>query len=264
MSKSLTLTLTVVSIVGVGSLTAQPLPSAEEILTKMTITYRASKKYLIAGTTTLTEPDVPDTRASQIRMAVELPDKMRLEGDLSSLGMDGFSGSVVIVLDGEFAWIYDGSENQYYKIHRLSARGSVGKFEANRQPDLALPEQFTAYFHFFFTVAQRQKFLDKNRINKVTGLETLSVNGNQVDCYVIQSDSGAYTEKKFGSSRETIWVGVHRPVIWREDRIGWLSNGLQERSRTDLTRVLMDEPLPGDTFVFTAPKGSKEMPFRAR
>jgi outer membrane lipoprotein-sorting protein len=262
MSKKLT--LTVLSILGTGSLSCQPLPNAEEVLTRMTATYRAAQKYLIAGTTTLAEPDFPEPRSSQITFAVELPDKMRIEGDLSSFGMEGFSGSVLIVLDGEFAWIYDDSEKQYYKIHRSSPRGSVGKFEANRQPDLARPEQFTAYFHFFFTVAQRQKYLDKNRVNTVAGVETLTIGGNQVECYVVHSDIGSYAEKAPGSSRETIWVGVKRPITWREDRVGWLSNGLQEHSRTDLTSVLMDEPLPKDTFVFTPPKGSKETPFRAR
>jgi outer membrane lipoprotein-sorting protein len=138
----------------------------------------------------------------------------------------------------------------------------VGKFE-NRYPDLDRPEQFVAYFNFF-NAGRYQSFLDKNRVTAVTGTELLSVNGKQVECYVVQSDRGAYTEKKIGSGRDTIWVDAHRPIVWREGHSVWLNKGLEEHSITDMTTVIIDEPLPKDTFVFKPPKGSKQAPIPAR
>jgi outer membrane lipoprotein-sorting protein len=257
------LTLSVLSLLGLGCLAGQPLPSAEEILTKVADTYRPSQKYLLAGTGTIQSPDLREPKSTPFTFAVELPDKMRMEGDASAFGMGLFAGTVLFVSDGEYTWVYDAAASKYYKTRRSSPRGAVGTFD-NREPDLDRPEQFVAYFNFFFTVAQGEKLLDKTRVNTLARSEALSIGGRQVECYVVQSDTGAYEERKAGSSRDTIWVDRRRSIVWREEQAAWLGNGLQERSRTDLTSVIIDEPLPADTFVFKPPKGSQEAPIPAR
>ena len=252
----------IVSVFGTRCLGGQSLPPVEEILTNVANEYRSAQKYLITGKGTIESPNLNGPKSTEFTLAVELPDKMRMEGDTSTFGMGGFSGPVLFVADGETTWVYDSSAKKYYKTRRSSPQGSVGKFE-NRYPDLDRPEQFVAYFNFF-NAGRYQQLLDKNRATKITGTEVLALNGNQIECYVVQSDRGAYTEKKIGAGRDTLWVDAHRPIVWREGHSVWLNKGLEEHSLTDMTTVIIDEPLPKDTFVFKPPKGAKQAPIPAR
>jgi outer membrane lipoprotein-sorting protein len=254
--------LVIVSVLGSPCLAGQSLPSPKEILTNVAYTYRSAQKYLIIAKSTIDSPDLNGPRSAEFTLAIELPDKMRMEGNTATLGMGAFSGPVLFVADGEITWLYDSAGKKYYKTRRSSPQGAVGKFEG-RYPALDRPEQFVAYFNFF-NAGRYQQLLDKNRATTITGTEVLSINGKPVECYVLQSDSGAYTEKKIGAARDTLWVDAHRPIVWREGHSAWVNNGLEEHSLTNMTAVIIDEPLPEDTFVFKPPKGSTEAPIPAQ
>jgi outer membrane lipoprotein-sorting protein len=110
-------------------------------------------------------------------------------------------------------------------------------------------------------VTGRYRALVENApLSKVTKTETLLVQGKPVPCYVIQIDRGAFEEKRLMSSRQTLWVDTKRSVVWREDNVQWLSKQQQEHSRTDLSAILLNEPLPAGVFVFKPPVGFELAP----
>ena len=138
----------IVSVLGTRCLGGQSLPPVEEILTNVANEYRSAQKYLITGKGTIESPNLNGPKSTEFTLAVELPDKMRMEGDTSTFGMGGFSGPVLFVADGETTWVYDSSAKKYYKTRRSSPQGSVGKFE-NRYPVIShnlLPRHFRDLF----------------------------------------------------------------------------------------------------------------------
>jgi len=241
-----------VAIAGISPVAGQANPSAEEILRKVADTYRSAKKYMFVVQATVQTPDLGAPKSFRATYAIELPDKMRMEGDLTSLGVTRFSGPASFVSDGDATWVYNAATKEYYKTVRSSPKGSLGTPEGE-YPDLDRPEQIVAYFNQFAT-ARLHALLDQTDNLKITGIETISVEGRAVRCHVIQSDHGDFSHSKAASNRETIWIEVGRPRIWREDSVTWLQNGLQEHTKTDYMSVLIDEPLPKDLFVFRPPK----------
>jgi outer membrane lipoprotein-sorting protein len=102
--------------------------------------------------------------------------------------------------------------------------------------------------------------LDENRKATIIGSESLTVNGKQAECYVVQSDGEGISVKHDGATRETLWIDKQRFVVWQRHELTWLDNGLQEHLRIDLTTVKLEESLPKGTFTFRPPKGSKLVP----
>ena len=249
-------------LLGTFSLPGQSTSSGADLLTDVVQAYTNAKRCLFVGKGTIESPTLRGRKSTEFTIAVELPDKMRLEGDASNFGMRGvFPGPATFVADGAVSWFYHHAGKKYYRIPRSSPQGAVGIFE-NRYPEPDRPEQTVAYFNFFIT-AGYQSLADKKRVTEIKGMETLSRNSQKIECFVVQSDRGLYAEKKIGSQRDTLWVDSHKPVIWRQDTSTWLNNGLAH-SRTDYATVIIDDPLPNDTFVFTPPNGSKETPVPAK
>ncbi len=239
---------------GLQLMAAQSVPSAEEILTKVANAYRSAQKYLIVANAGMEFPGGTQPKSVKVTLAVELPDKIRLEGDGSALRLGGFNGPVAIVSDGDAIWISDTASKKHYKKPRTSAKGTVGTVDGS-EPSLDHPEQFVATYHYFNN-ANYQSLLDKRRSSTVTGTETLSRDGGSVECYVVQSDRGAYAEKKAGSDRHTVWVDQRTYVVWKEIRSTFRGNGVEERTVTDMTTVILNGSLPKDVFVFQPTPGS--------
>ena len=246
------------SLSALGSLHGQPLPSAEQVLKNMAEAYRAPQRYLFAGKGVIQAPGDPSAKPMAFTLAVEMPDKMRLEGDTRGFGVAAFAGPVLFVSDGESTSVSDPAVKKYYQTKRSSPKESTGKFE-NRYPALDRPEQFVAYIDHFVTGRYRA-LVENAPISKVTGTEKLLIQGKPVECYVIQIDRGAFEEKRSMSSRQTLWVDTHRSMVWREDNVQWLAKQGQEHSRTDMSAILLNEPPPAGIFVFKPPTGFELAP----
>jgi hypothetical protein len=86
---------------------AQSLPSPPDILKAVGESYAKAQRYLVHASGTIESPAFPGgPRSLEFTIAIELPDRMRLEGDLSAFAAQAFfKGPVAFVHDGEFAWI---------------------------------------------------------------------------------------------------------------------------------------------------------------
>ena len=102
--------------------------------------------------------------------------------------------------------------------------------------------------------------LDESRKATITGSESLTVNGKQTECFVVQSETEGFSNKRDAARRETLWIDKRRFVVLQRDELMWVNNGLQDHVRIDLTTVKLDRTLPRGTFLFRPPKGSKLVP----
>jgi outer membrane lipoprotein-sorting protein len=239
-----------------------PLPSAEKVLKNVADAYRAPQRYLFAGKGIIQGPATPNAQPIPFTLAIEMPDKIHLEGDTKAIGVTAFAGPVLFVSDGDIASLTEPAVRKYYQAKRTSPKQAVGKFE-NRYPALDRPEQFVAYLDHFVT-ARYSALAEAVPYAKVTKTEKLLIQGKFVTCYVVQIDRGAFEEKRLMSSRQTLWVDTHRSLVWREDNLQWLSKQQQQHSRTDLSSILLNEPLPAETFTFKPPTGFDLAPLPAR
>ena len=255
------LILLLASLSALGSLRAQTLPTAEQLLKSVADAYRAPQKYLFAGKGVIQAPGDATPQPIPFTLAVEMPDKIRLEGDTKAFGVSAFAGSVLFVSDGDTVSLTEPSAKKYFQTKRTSPKQAVGKFE-NRYPAMAKPEQFVAYLDHFIT-GRYPALMENAHLAKVTKTEKLLIAGKFVECYVIQIDRGAFEEKKLMASRQTLWVDTKRSVVWREDNVQWLSKQQQQHSRTDLSAILLNEALPAGIFVFKAPVGFDLAPMPA-
>ncbi len=251
------------SLSALGSLCAQappapPLPSAEQLLKNVAQAYKSPQKYLFAGKGTIQAPGDATPQPIPFTLAVEMPDKIRLEGDTRAFGVAAFAGAVLFVSDGQVVSLTEPPAKKYYQAKRTSPKNSVGKFE-NKYPAMERPEQFVAYLDHFIT-GRYPALVENAHLAKVTKTEKLLIAGKFVECYVIQIDRGAFDEKKLMSSRQTLWVDTKRSVVWREDNVQWLSKQQQQHSRTDLSAIILNDPLPEGVFTFKPPVGFELAP----
>ena len=102
--------------------------------------------------------------------------------------------------------------------------------------------------------------LDQHRRATITGSQSLSVNGEQIECFIVQSEGEGFAQKSDGATRETILIDKLRFVVWQHDELMWVNNGMQYHVRIDVTNVKLDRTLRFGMFTFRPPKGSKLLP----
>jgi outer membrane lipoprotein-sorting protein len=232
------------------------IPSAAEIIAKVAQTYRAPQRYFMSGTVTATLRPFPNGMPPiPVIIAAEFPDKFRMEGDLSALGLKGITS---IILDGNATWIYDKSSNKYYKVLRTSQPGTSGQKPEYGQLDFSKPEQVVSYMDHYLFIRYRGTYKTIASAT-VLGIETVPTKEKKRQCYVVQIDYGDFNSQKPGSGRNTWWVDKDRFLVWKETNAMWTgSPAFLEIQNQDFDSVLLDEPLHEKTFVFKPPKKSAE------
>jgi len=243
---------------GLSNSFGQALPSAQEIRDKVAETYRAPQRYLISATASLQSPSFTNgIRPIPILIAVEFPDKFRMEGDVSQFGLKGLTQ---IILDGETAWFFDSNAKQYYKVPRQSKKGTPGN-PANLRFDPERPEQTVLYFDQYLFMPFRRPPNPQEDTATLLRTDELSIQGKRIPCYVLQIDRRDFDAKQAGAVRSTWWVDTNRYIVWQEDRAAWIGfPSALERQTTNYDTVLLDEKLPEYTFDFRPPKGARQMP----
>src|ERR1035438_8888901 len=117
------------SLFALAPLPAQPLPSAEQVLKNVADAYRSPQRYLFAGKGTIQGPAETNPQPIPFTLAVEMPDKIRLEGDTKAIGVTAFAGPVLFVSDGAVASLTEPAVKKYYQAKRTSPKTATGKFE---------------------------------------------------------------------------------------------------------------------------------------
>lgn len=214
----------------------QTLPTAEEIRAKVAETYRAAKRYYLSGMASMKTPKLPRVQEPlPVVMAIELPDKMRMEGDLPDLVAQGFN---LFILNGKKAWMYNSRSRQYYSA------------------ELPDTEKMVAQFDKLALIRYRGE-LKPDGTATILRTETLHIKDEDIECYVIQIDRGDFESKAAKTNRNTWWVDKDRFIVWKEENVEWLSvSGGQEIQSTFYDTVLLGEKLPKGIFNFKPPKGS--------
>ena len=145
-------------------------PSAEEIRARVAGAYKSLKRYRLTGmagavrSSELSE----SSKTMPFVIAVEFPDKMRIEGNLPDLLSQGFELSII---NGKKAWMYNAVSKQYYHAERSGG------------------DRMVSYLDRLLFIRYRG-MMKPDGTAILLRTEKLQVKGESVDCYVIQIDRG--------------------------------------------------------------------------
>ncbi len=107
---------------------------------------------------------VPTRLEMMVKITVSSPGKLRIESS-------GKMGESVIVSDGEYTWMYVGMIKQYTKTAAASTPESLVK---SLVPGMS-------------SVIDQMKAKDPYISAKIVGEETMEVEGQKIDCYVVEA-----------------------------------------------------------------------------
>jgi len=243
------------SLVTLICLPGQTVPSGEEILGKVSANYRSPRRLLLSITARGSYADQKGPLS--LTLAAEMPDKLRLQGNASGFGMkDLGDGPVLVVFDGEFGWVHDSNSKQYVKIPRASPRGSTFDPINGNVPEFNFdrPE----FVVFYVTGVFLSRYIDYFATARIRTTEKIPVNGKDVECYVVELAQRGWTLAN-QLMRYTWWVDAKKFIVWREVLEGRTSStaAWEWMSSSNFEEVILNTPLPKDTFVFTPPEGSR-------
>jgi outer membrane lipoprotein-sorting protein len=165
-----------------------------------------------------------------------------------------------MIADGQTVWMYFPELNKYSKLPVPAGHDSGANTLAAGLPGLGtLPD--------FSKVAEGVK-----EARMLPG-ETLQVDGEPIDCYVISvlqevppgatagSDKSGLAGPR--SMSETLWVDKTRLLVVRlssdmETALG-SSGSTKTKSTLTFSKLALDQPVSDDAFVFNPPEGATEL-----
>jgi outer membrane lipoprotein-sorting protein len=210
-----------------GASLGQTKPDVTEILKKVAETYQATKEYVLEAHTNGREG------SGHMRLAFKGPNRYRMEGS-GLFSDDPAFADVLMVHDGSTVWFYWPKSNQYssFPASELTndAPGDLGDLRPEAIDDFMMSRYRDAGDYTGGATLLRE--------------ETIDIRGVTVDCYVLHvpahRDPAAYTW----------WVDKKDGRILREDHAG---------SSSVFTTINLKDPVPGNLFKFTPPRGAKSV-----
>jgi outer membrane lipoprotein-sorting protein len=179
---------------------------------------------------------------SRVRIASQEPNKFRLESEdsneINGVPSEAFSPPMVIIGDGTDVWEESPAVNQYRKV---------------RPGDLSTIRAWvTGTEKSFFDLPV--KLARETRNATFLREESLALDGNNIDCFVIELIFPDHPEST------TLWVEKTRFLVRRIR----LEQGPDTQGRTgsitsDFPVVNIGVPLPESTFIFTPARGATEV-----
>ena len=263
-------TLLVTTGLAVGQ-TAPRQPDGLELLGNVEQTYRAMTTYS-AKSTAAVEMNGPNMQTK-----IEIPATFSADSSgrfrTETKGMFG----TVMVFDGDTMWFYMPAQNKYSK-------SSVGKQTASAGATAAA----LGGTAFGGGSIESYKNLTTNvKEAKVLRSEALNIGGSEVQCWVISvdyevpdvSDVGPNSDAQSKSEQShdtvafdltalsllrTLWVDKDHYLVYREDSTNKMtmpgqSGPTKISQSTKYENIVVDQPLPEDTFNFVPPPGATEM-----
>jgi thiol-disulfide isomerase/thioredoxin len=174
--------------------------------------------------------------------AVLNPGKMRLETHAQGLSM-------IIVSDGETTWMYTSIGNEYTR--KSAAMGAQGIMDAMGMADM-MPNM-----------------ADIHLTQKTTGDESIVIDGQKHDCWVVHTDIGAIElpaavkGAKISDGAITTWIDkklgidLQSEVSMKVSMPGSIST--ETHIKTVKKDLQIDGPIADSVFAFTPPDGAKEV-----
>jgi thiol-disulfide isomerase/thioredoxin len=176
---------------------------------------------------------------TEVSSAMVSPGKSRIETKAQGLTM-------LVVSDGETTWMYSSVGNQYTK--KSVAMGAQAIMESMGLGDF-MPNM--ADFHI---------------TSKTTGEETVVIDGQKHDCWVVRSDIGAIDLPaaarggKISGGTMTRWIDKKLGIDLQSDTSIKVSmpGGISTEVHTKGVKkdLHIDAPIPDSTFAFTPPEGA--------
>jgi outer membrane lipoprotein-sorting protein len=218
-------------------------PDARELLKQSAQAIKQYKSYQLEsvidvemrGGTINNKMDIPSA------IWVRRPDKVRITSTSSA-------GTINIVGDGEHTWFYLSTVKKYVK------RNAVEWHEASAINSGMLPKDLP-------DLNQSIKSI------KLTGEETLSIDGVKTPCWVIETlyDKIVLPEQEMviQDAKQVTWISKDRTLNLQSTLSAKINfpgspEPVQMTQSTRTTKVLLDIKLPDSLFVFTPPAGSTE------
>jgi thiol-disulfide isomerase/thioredoxin/outer membrane lipoprotein-sorting protein len=177
----------------------------------------------------------------EMSQAVVNPGKMRMESKAQGL-------SLIVVSDGEQTWVYSSMGNEY--AHKMAVLGSEAMMDAmgmsSMMPDMK----------------------DTHIVQKVTGEESLEIDGQKHDCWVIHADlSGLQLPPvakgaKVDEATMTTWIDKKLGLDLQNDvtmKIAMPGMSTTTHMHTVKKNLEIDAAVPDSVFAFVPPSGAKEV-----
>jgi thiol-disulfide isomerase/thioredoxin len=169
------------------------------------------------------------------------PGKMRFETHAQGM-------SLIIVSDGETTWMYESINNQYTrKSEGLGAQGMMDAMGlGNMMPKLS----------------------SLHLTSKTTGEESVTVDGQKHDCWVVHTDMGAVDlpgapgGAKMSDGAITTWIDKKLLIdVQSEVRVKVAMGAMSTEAHIKTVKkdLQIDGPVPDSLFTFTPPEGAKEV-----
>ncbi len=233
------------------SASAQTTPDAQEILKKVNETYRNLKSYsfeykTVFESTTEREGLTSTTHNESLsRITAVRPNRLRAETKDSN-------STALLIADGQSVWMYSSQMNAYTK----QAAGTVDVFAETKSANSyhenmarLASAKLAAYARL--TAAPRNITLLPN--------ETVTVDGRQIQCYVLSIAQGAGSLK----SNARYWIDGERYLVLRESMDQTFRNGpggvTQSMNLVNFLSAAINEPAPDSVFSYAPPEGAMEI-----
>jgi outer membrane lipoprotein-sorting protein len=214
---------------------AQAQPDAAEILRKVGDTYSNAKRYHF-----VVKSVVAGGSPTTIEIAVEPPNKFRIDAGASLLGGEDEMGRMMLISDGAQVWTYASGFNQY-TIDKIEQPEPGAAPAAGESPFV---RQFAMLLFYRYV-----GFAKNSAEARLLRQETIEAGGGMAECYVIEIKSPE------NGGDYTWWVDQKRFLVLREDTKP--ADASQPPSSVVFTVAQLNEPLAEDLFQFTPPAGAK-------
>jgi thiol-disulfide isomerase/thioredoxin/outer membrane lipoprotein-sorting protein len=236
--------LTVIAALALSSLCAQQFPDGETLNEQAAAAVKRlhSLQYKEEMTTETAFGDQNLKMTTESSRAVLNPGKMRVESKVQGLTM-------LIVSDGESTWTYSSMNNEYTR--KSAALGPQGVMDAMGMG------------------AMMPSLADVHLTPKTTGEESVVIDGQKHDCWVVHTDIGAMVlpaaakGAKISDGTMTSWIDKKLGITVQSDISmkvaipGGIST--QTHVKTVMKDIEIDAPIADSIFTFTPPQGAKEV-----
>jgi outer membrane lipoprotein-sorting protein/peroxiredoxin len=225
---------------------AQETPDARTLLKETSEVLLHHKSYLVDQRAVIDVGGPLPTRVEMlVKIAVSSPGKLRIEST-SKLG------DSLIVSDGENTWMYLGTLQQYTKTSAASTPTSLVK---SLVPGMS-------------SVMDQLKAKDPYVSAKITGEETVEVEGQKIDCYVVEGRLDKISlpgSIEMSGGVQKVWVDKVSKLSMKQTMTATMEGGpltapAQMNQAVTIISQKLDAPVPDSAFIFSPPEGSKLVP----
>jgi thiol-disulfide isomerase/thioredoxin len=217
---------------------------ARALLKQLATRYRTAQSYLFEGQVDMRLEMGGREMSLEIPFLLAAMKPLRMRTEMLSSGV-----SVVAVCDGKHIYNYLPKYNQYTR-HDASAISAIG------DPD------GLAHALANGTPLERPITLATElRMARYLSPQTISVDGRNVRCVVVEAHYGPVPGGHLGISPNRLWIDPERKLVIRDslEMMALAASGdtVSTRQVTTFTRSILNETLPESLFTFRPPPGSE-------